>query len=91
MILVGLNFFNEGAQFMIILACTIQYFFYFELEPGLASLHIACIVMPEGLAVFYGYLADSISIGGKKFRFCIILAAGLQVAACLFVVIFFGL
>jgi hypothetical protein len=76
---------------MIILACTIQYLYYFDLEPGLVALHTAFIVMPEGLAVFYGYLADSISVGDKKLRFFIILAAGLQVAACLFVVIFFGI
>jgi hypothetical protein len=64
LLLIGLTFFNEGAEFMTILACTIQFYEFWEMEPQYASLHMALICIPQGLSFVFGLLADTTNILG---------------------------
>ena len=75
MLLIGLTFFNEGAEFMMILAITIQYFSEFKYEPENVSLHIALICLPQGFAFLFGLLSDTTDVHGYGKRFYIVFAA----------------
>lgn len=73
--MIGLTFFNEGNEFMLTLAVTVLYFTFWHAEPSTTSLHIALIMLPEGLAVAFGLLSDSTDVCGLKKRFYIVIAA----------------
>ena len=75
LLLIALTFFNEGAEFMMILAVSYQYLISWESEPSVVSLHIAGICLPEGLAFVFGLLSDATDILGQRKRFYIIIAS----------------
>ena len=80
MLLIALTNFNEGAEFMMILACTIQFYEHFESDPQYVSLHMALISLPYGLACIFGLLSDTTDVLGLKKRFYILIASLLQIA-----------
>ena len=90
LLLIGLTFFNEGSEFMLILAVTYQFFVYYHAEPMIATLHIALICLPEGLAFVFGLLSDSTDVLGFGKRFYIIIASLLQISMSLVVTIYGG-
>ena len=62
---------------MLALACTL-FFLHKEIEPYHATLYMCWIVSPEACSFFWGMLADSVPIYGRRGH--IILAALLQIA-----------
>jgi hypothetical protein len=77
MCLIGLNFFNEGAEFMMTLACIIQYFEW-EVEPSRVSLYLACICLPQAFSFLFALVADTTSVLGQQKKFYVVVPAMLQ-------------
>ena len=71
--LIAANFFSEGAMFMICLMSTLMYRDTFHLEPGMATLHLAAICLPEGLIFFFSVISDTVTLFGSPRRGYIIL------------------
>ena len=90
LLLIGLTFFNEGSEFMLILAVTYQFLVYYHAEPMIVTLHIALICIPEGLAFVFGLLSDSTDVLGFGKRFYIIIASLLQISMSLLVTLYGG-
>jgi len=74
LLMIGLTFFNEGAEFMLVLAVTKQ-FIEWDVSPAIVSLHIALLNLPQGLSFFFGFLSDITDVLGYRKRFYISLAA----------------
>jgi len=60
--LIAANFFSEGAMFMICLMSTLMYRDVFHLQPGMATLHLAAICLPEGLIFFFSVISDTVTL-----------------------------
>ena len=54
--LIAVNFFSEGAMFMICLLSTLMFRDVFLMEPEYATLHLAAICLPEGLIFFFSII-----------------------------------
>jgi hypothetical protein len=73
--LICVAFFNEGAEFMTLLACTFKLTTNEHLEPAAVTLYIAEIASPVILAAFFGLLSDTLDIAGFRKRIYIFVAA----------------
>ena len=71
--LIAANFFSEGAMFMICLMSTLMYRDVFKMEPGMATLHLAGICLPEGLIFLFSVVSDTVTLFGSPRRGYIIL------------------
>lgn len=63
--LIALQFFSEGAMFMICLTSTVMFSSKFFISPQRATLWLAFICLPEGLVFFYGMFSDCVPIFGS--------------------------
>ena len=83
--LVAANFFSEGAMFKICLMSTLMYRDTFHLEPGMATLHLAAICLPEGLIFFFSVISDTVTLFGSPRRGYIILMSLMMIGISLLV------
>ena len=83
--LIAANFFSEGAMFMICLMSTLMYRDTFHLEPGMATLHLAAICLPEGLIFIFSVVSDTVTLFGSPRRGYIILMSLLMIGLSLLV------
>lgn len=67
-LLIGLQFFSEGAMFMICLTATIMMSAHFMIVPARATLWLALICLPEGLIFLYGIFSDCVPVFGSQRR-----------------------
>lgn len=66
--LIGLQFFSEGAMFMICLTATITFSQIFWISPQRATLWLSLICLPEGLAFLFGFFSDCVPVFGSQRR-----------------------
>lgn len=83
--LIALNFFSEGAMFMICLVSTLIFRDFFHLEPSKATLMLAAICLPEGLIFIFAVISDTVTLFGSPRRGYIILMSLLMIGLSLFV------
>jgi len=77
--LVAVQFFSEGAMFMICLLSTLMFRDVFLMEPEYATLHLAAICLPEGLIFFFSIISDTVNLFGSPRRGYILLMSFLMV------------
>ncbi len=87
LIVIGLAFFNEGAEFMTLLACTYNFLVENHKEPAFATIHTAIVARPVAFSCFFGLLSDTLDIAGFRKRLYICVAALLQIAVSLTLVL----
>ncbi len=80
MTLIALQFFSEGAMFMICLTATIMFSSHFFISPQKATLWLALICLPEGLIFVYGMISDTVTIFDSPRRFYITFMSLVQLA-----------
>jgi len=78
--MVGLQFFSEGAMFMICLTTTIMFSAHFFISPEKATMWLALVCLPEGLVFFFGLFADCVTVFGSQRRVYICLMSIIQLA-----------
>jgi hypothetical protein len=79
--MIALQFFSEGAMFMICLTTTIMFSAHFFIAPQRATLWLALVCLPEGLVFIYGLFADCVTIFGSQRRVYICVMSIVQLAA----------
>lgn len=83
MALIALQFFSEGAMFMICLTSTIMFSAHFLITPQKATLWLALICLPEGLIFVYGMFSDCVPVFGSQRRVYICVMSLIQMATAL--------
>jgi hypothetical protein len=78
MTLIALQYFSEGAMFMICLTSTIMFSSHFQIGPARATLWLALVCLPEGLIFVYGMIADTVTLFDSPRRFYICVMALVQ-------------
>jgi len=76
---IGLSFFNEGAEFMTLQACTYRIITDYEKGPAEATLLIALVTLPVAFSFVFGFLSDTLDIAGFRKRLYICVAALIQI------------
>ena len=76
--LIALQFFSEGAMFMICLTATITFSQVFWISPQRATLWLALICLPEGLSFIFGFFSDCVPVFGSQRRAYICLMSLIQ-------------
>jgi hypothetical protein len=65
MLLIALQFINEGGNTMLALSCTL-YFLKLKVEPTEATYYLCLIMIPEALGFFWGMLIDTVDMRGRR-------------------------
>jgi hypothetical protein len=76
LLLLGLQYFSQGAKVLVALASANLFKDHYGLDPGYVQVLNSFTMLPWSFKIFYGLISDNFPIYGSKRRsYCVILSA----------------